>query len=69
MLRTILSRRAVSVTEFRKNPIEYVNAGNGEVLAIMSRNEPAFYCIPAKEYGELLQLVENAKGKLSDDDN
>ncbi|EQB98985.1 type II toxin-antitoxin system Phd/YefM family antitoxin [Photorhabdus temperata] len=61
MLQTILSRRAVSVTEFRKNPIEYVNAGNGEVLAIMSRNEPAFYCIPAKEYGELLQLVENAK--------
>ncbi|MGN2498891.1 type II toxin-antitoxin system Phd/YefM family antitoxin [Serratia nevei] len=66
MLQTILSRRSVSVTEFRKNPIEYVNASNGEVLAIMSRNEPAFYCIPAKEYGELLQLVEDAKGKLSE---
>jgi antitoxin StbD len=46
-----------------------VNAGNGEALAIMSRNEPAFYCIPAKEYGELLQLVEEAKNKLNGNDN
>lgn len=64
MPQIILSRRVVSVSEFRKNPIECVNSGNGEPLAIMSYNEPAFYCIPAKEYGELLQELEDAKSKL-----
>ena len=66
MLQTILSRRSVSVTEFRRNPAEYVNAGKGEVLAIMSRNEPIFYCVPAQEYGELLELVEEAKKVLNE---
>ncbi|PHM75281.1 antitoxin [Xenorhabdus cabanillasii JM26] len=67
MPQIILSRRVVSVSEFRKNPIGCVNSGNGESLAIMSRNEPAFYCISAKEYGELLQLVEDAKSKRNED--
>ncbi|PHM25078.1 antitoxin [Xenorhabdus budapestensis] len=67
MPQIILSRRVVSVSEFRKNPIECVSSGNGESLAIMNRNEPVFYCIPAKEYGELLQLVEDMKSKLNED--
>lgn len=60
MTQVIHSRRVISVTEFRKNPIESVNSGDG-ALAIMSRNEPAFYCVPAKEYGELLELAERGK--------
>lgn len=54
------SRRFISVSEFRKNPIECVRSGDG-ALAIMSRNEPAFYCLPAEEYTELLELAEQAK--------
>ncbi|TKK13617.1 antitoxin of toxin-antitoxin stability system [Enterobacter cancerogenus] len=64
MLQTILSRSSVSVTEFRRRPVECVRAGNGEAIAILSNNEPVFYCIPAKEYGELLQELEDAKSKL-----
>jgi antitoxin StbD len=69
MLHTILSRNSISVTDFRRKPIECVKAGKGEAVAILSNNEAVFYCIPAKEYGELLQLVEDAKNKLNGDDN
>lgn len=60
MSQIIHSRRVISITEFRKNPIESVNGGEG-ALAIMSRNQPAFYCIPPEEYGELLELAKQAK--------
>lgn len=60
MSQVIYSSRVISVTDFRKNPIECVNSGHG-ALAILSRNEPAFYCVPAKEFGELVELAEKAK--------
>ncbi|PII85134.1 antitoxin of toxin-antitoxin stability system [Erwinia sp. OLTSP20] len=69
MLQTILSRSSVSITEFRRKPVECMKAGKGEPVAILSNNEPVFYCIPAKEYGELLQELEDAKNKLKLVDN
>lgn len=60
MSQIIHSRRVISITEFRKNPVECVNSGKG-ALAIMSRNHPAFYCVPPEEYGKLLELAELGK--------
>ncbi|MGK7247440.1 type II toxin-antitoxin system Phd/YefM family antitoxin [Buttiauxella agrestis] len=60
MTQVIHSRRVISITEFRKNPVECVNSGKG-ALAIMSRNLPAFYCVPAEEYGKLVELAEIGK--------
>jgi len=60
MTNVIHSRRVISISEFRKNPVECVNSGKG-ALAIMSRNHPAFYCVPAEEYGKLLELAELGK--------
>lgn len=60
MTQEIHSRRVISITEFRKNPIESVNGGEG-ALAILNRNQPAFYCVPPEEYAELLALAEKAK--------
>ena len=31
-----------------KNPMATVNAGDGYPVAILNRNEPAFYCVPAE---------------------
>ena len=36
-------------------------AGNGGAVAILNRNEPAFYCIPAAEYEAMLELIEDAE--------
>lgn len=60
MTQVIHSGRVISITEFRKNPVECVNSGKG-ALAIMSRNYPAFYCVSAEEFGKLLELAEIGK--------
>ena len=36
-----------------------VAAGEGAPVAILNRNEPAFYCVPAKAYEALLERLDN----------
>lgn len=36
-----------------------VAAGEGFPVAILNRNEPAFYCVPAKAYEALLDRLED----------
>ena len=53
------SRFVASVSELKKNPMEVVNNGFGEAVAILNRNNPAFYCVPADMYERLMDLVED----------
>ena len=48
-----------SVSELKKNPMEVVNNGFGEAVAILNRNNPAFYCVPADMYEKLMDLIED----------
>lgn len=50
-----------SVTELKRNPMGTMAAGNGAAVAILNRNEPAFYCVPAAEYEAMLNLIEDAE--------
>ena len=38
-----------------------VAAGEGFPVAILNRNEPAFYCVPAKAYAAMLERLEDAE--------
>ena len=55
----IHSRFVASVSDLKKNPMEVVNNGFGEAVAILNRNNPAFYCVPADMYERLMDLVED----------
>ncbi len=48
-----------SVSELKKNPMGTVAAGEGFPVAILNRNEPAFYCVPAKAYAAMLDRLED----------
>lgn len=50
-----------SVTELKRNPMGTVAAGDGATVAILNRNQPAFYCVPAKEYEAMLDMIEDAE--------
>ena len=50
-----------SVTELKRNPMGTMAAGDGAAVAILNRNAPAFYCVPAKEYEAMLNLIEDAE--------
>ena len=41
----ILSDTSASVSELKKNPMATVSAGDGYPVAILNRNQPAFYCV------------------------
>ncbi|MFJ5471835.1 type II toxin-antitoxin system Phd/YefM family antitoxin [Pectobacterium carotovorum] len=55
----ILSDTSASVSELKKNPMATVNAGDGLPVAILNRNQPAFYCIPADLYEKMLDALDD----------
>ena len=59
MAHQILATTTASVSELKKNPMGTVAAGEGFPVAILNRNEPAFYCVPAKAYEAMLDRLED----------
>ena len=72
MAHLILAETTASVSELKKNPMGTVAAGEGFAVAILNRNEPAFYCVPAKTWEALMEKLEDlelnalANARLSD---
>jgi antitoxin StbD len=59
MAHIILAETTASVSELKKNPMGTVAAGEGFPVAILNRNEPAFYCVPAAAWEALLDRLED----------
>jgi len=59
MAHHVYAEVAASVTELKKNPMKTLAAGEGFPVAILNRNEPAFYCVPARAYEALLNRLED----------
>ena len=59
MTTRILTEAAVSISELKANPMKVALSANGEPIAILNRNEPAFYCVPAETYEFLMDHVED----------
>lgn len=61
MAALILADMTASVSELKRNPMGTVAAGDGATVAILNRNEPAFYCVPARAYEALMERLEDAE--------
>jgi antitoxin StbD len=59
MAHAILAETTASISELKKNPMGTVAAGEGFPVAILNRNEPAFYCVPAEAYEALIDRLED----------
>jgi len=59
MTNQVLAETTASVSELKKNPMRTVAAGEGFAVAILNRNEPVFYCVPARTYEALLDKLED----------
>lgn len=55
----ILTDIAASISELKANPMKVVSSGEGMPIAVLNRNEPAFYCVPAKAYEAMIDLIED----------
>ena len=63
MVRThhILAEISAGVSELKKNPMAVVEQGEGAPVAILNRNEPAFYAIPAKTFEYIYDILEDVE--------
>ena len=61
MANLILADTTASVSELKKNPMGVVAAGGGFPVAILDRNGPVFYCVPAKAYEALMDKLEDTE--------
>jgi antitoxin StbD len=59
MTHQILSETAASISELKRNPMGTLAAGDGFPVAILNRNEPAFYCVPAACFESMMAKLED----------
>ena len=68
MVKTILAETTTSISELKKNPMAVVEQGEGFPVAVLNRNQPAFYCVPAEAYEALMDKLEDVElAKLVDE--
>jgi antitoxin StbD len=59
MTHQIYSEVTASISELKKNPMAAVDAGEGFPIAVLNRNKPAFYCVPAEIYEAMLERLDD----------
>ena len=59
MTTRILADVAASITEFKANPMKVATSAYGDPVAVLNRNEPAFYCVPAEAYEMMMDKIED----------
>jgi len=59
MVYTVLADVTTSISELKKNPMAVVGQGEGFPVAVLNRNQPAFYCVPAEAYELLMDKLED----------
>ncbi|PHS26634.1 MAG: antitoxin [Methylophaga sp.] len=55
----ILADISAGISELKKNPMSVIEQGEGLPIAILNRNKPVFYAIPAEAYEALLDKLED----------
>lgn len=68
MLTKIHAYYTVSITELKKNPQALIDNAHGEAIALLNRNKPTAYIIPAATYESLMDLAEDIElGRIIED--
>lgn len=56
---SILADVSAGISELKKNPMAVVEQGDGAPVAILNRNQPVFYAVPAEAYELLMDKLED----------
>jgi antitoxin StbD len=57
------TRRFLSISEFKKNPMRSFAEAAGETFAVLNFNRPEFYVVPAPHYAALLDRIEELENR------
>ncbi|MFH1491597.1 MAG: type II toxin-antitoxin system prevent-host-death family antitoxin [Pseudomonadota bacterium] len=68
MLTKIHADYSVSITDLKRNPQALINDAGGEIIALLNRNKPTAYIVPAETYDRLMDLAEDIEiGRIIED--
>lgn len=59
MIHTILADSSVSISDLKKNPSAVIEAAEGFPVAVLNRNTPSAYLVPAKAWEALMDRLED----------
>ncbi|MEE9433618.1 MAG: type II toxin-antitoxin system prevent-host-death family antitoxin [Sphingorhabdus sp.] len=59
MIHEILADAGVSISDLKKNPSAVIKAADGFPIAILNRNTPAAYLIPAKAWEAIMDRLDD----------
>ncbi len=59
MAHQILSDISSGISEFKKNPMAVLEQGDGGPIAVLNRNKPAFYAVPAEWFEKIMDRLED----------
>ena len=59
MIEHLLAGSGVSISDLKKNPTAVIEAAGGFPVAVLNRNTPAAYLVPAKAWEELMDRLED----------
>jgi antitoxin StbD len=57
----MLTETAASISELKANPMKVVASANGMPVAVLNRNAPAFYCVPAAAYEAMMEMIDDVE--------
>ena len=61
MMNQLLADTGVSISDLKRNPSAVIEAAGGFPVAILNRNSPAAYLVPAKAWEELMDRLEDVE--------
>ena len=56
----ILTQQAASITDLKRDPMGIAHASEDGAVAILNRNQPAFYCVTPALFEYFQELAEDA---------
>ena len=59
MIETIRAGSSVSISDLKKNPSAVIAAADGFPIAVLNRNVPAAYLVPAAAWEELMDRLDD----------
>ena len=57
----ILTQQAASITDLKRDPMGIAQASQEGAVAILNRNQPAFYCVTPAPFEYFQELAEDAE--------
>ncbi len=64
----ILTQQAASITDLKRDPMGIAQASQEGAVAILNRNQPAFYCVTPALFEYFQNLAEDAElGRIAEE--